>query len=90
MNNNRIEWIDIIKAICIFAVLYNHQPFAQNWIRVEFFFLVGFFFCSGFTFKDDYSIKYRMVRIADSLIIPYFLLSLVTFFLYAKKYHRDN
>lgn len=81
----RINWIDTIKAICIFAVMYNHQPFSDNWLRVDYFFLVGFFFCSGLTFDMQKGLKYRLVRIADSLIIPYFLLSFISFFLYFNK-----
>ena len=79
----RICWIDVIKAICIFSVMYNHQPFAENWIRIDYFFLVGFFFCSGLTFNMNKGLKYRLVRIIDSLIIPYFLLTSLVFFLYA-------
>jgi len=83
MKNKRIYWIDVIKAICIFSVLYNHQLFSQNWIRIDYFFLVGFFFCSGVTFNIDKGILYRLVRIIDSLVIPYILLSSLMFFLFA-------
>lgn len=81
---NRIGWIDTIKAICMFAVMINHQPLAHDGLRVDYFFLVGFFFCSGLTYRVGRSLKYRLVRVADSLVIPYFLLSAVTFFLYLK------
>ena len=81
---NRIGWIDAIKAICMFAVMINHQPLAHDGLCVDYFFLVGFFFCSGLTYRAGRSLKYRLVRVVDSLVIPYFLLSAVTFFLYLK------
>lgn len=77
----RLFWIDAIKGICIFAVLLNHAGFSQAWFKVEYFFLVGFFFCSGYTFSLEKGLKSRMVRIVDSLLIPYFILSFVTYFL---------
>ena len=81
---NRIGWIDAIKAICMFTVMINHQPLAHDGLCVDYFFLVGFFFCSGLTYRAGRSLKYRLVRVVDSLVIPYFLLSAVTFFLYLK------
>lgn len=80
MNSNRIAWVDIAKAICIFSVMINHAQFSQEWLRVDYFFLVGFFFCSGYTFNIDKGLKYRLVRIADSLLIPYLVMAFIMWF----------
>ena len=77
----RLFWVDAIKGVCIFSVLLNHAGFSQAWFRVDYFFLVGFFFCSGYTFNLTKGLKSRIIRIIDSLIIPYFILSFVTHFL---------
>ena len=76
----RLFWVDAIKGVCIFAVLFNHAGFSQAWFRVDYFFLVGFFFCSGYTFNLTKGLKSRIIRIIDSLIIPYFILSFVMHF----------
>ena len=73
--SQRIEWIDNIKAICIFSVLMNHVAFPHDWFRVDFYFMVGFFFCSGYTFNETYSIRKRVAKIMDQLVIPYFVLT---------------
>ena len=80
MNKNRIIWVDVCKAICIFAVMINHAQFSQAWVRVDYFFLVGFFFCSGYTFNINNGLKHRLVRVIDSLIIPYLIMSFVMWF----------
>ena len=80
MNNKRIVWVDICKAICIFAVMINHAQFSQAWIRIDYFFLVGFFFCSGYTFNIKRGLKQRLVRVVDSLLIPYLIMSFVMWF----------
>lgn len=77
----RIDWVDTIKAICIFSVVINHSPFPQSLFHVDFYFLVGFFFCSGYVFRDEYSIRKRIAKLADSVIIPYLILTPVAYFL---------
>ena len=75
VKTERIEWIDTIKAICIFSVLMNHVAFPHDWFHVDFYFMVGFFFCSGYTFNETYSLKKRFAKILDQLIIPYMVLT---------------
>lgn len=51
---NRIEWIDVLKFICIFFVMCNHMdlesdvPLSTGYFP---FFLLGFFFASGYVYK---------------------------------------
>lgn len=76
----RIAWVDIVKAICIFFVLYSHTAFSKEWFRQDYFFLVGFLFCSGYTFNLNNGLKNRLVRIMDSLVIPYLIFGFIMFF----------
>lgn len=52
---NRIEWIDVLKFICIFFVMCNHMdeagdvPLSTGYYP---FFLLGFFFASGYVYKS--------------------------------------
>lgn len=50
----RVEWIDVLKFICIFFVIHHHTD-ASYGVNVTMgyfpFFLIGFFFASGYVYK---------------------------------------
>lgn len=50
---SRVEWIDVLKFICIFFVMCSHTNGASATIAVGYtpFFLLGFFFASGYVYK---------------------------------------
>ena len=64
----------------MFFVIYSHIPSVNIWRFHDYFFLVGFIFCSGYTFSVKNGLKFRFIRIADSLIIPYFFFGFVMYF----------
>lgn len=49
---SRVEWVDVLKFICIFFVMCSHTD-ASGDLSVGFFpfFLIGFFFASGYVYK---------------------------------------
>lgn len=54
----RIEWIDVLKCICMFFVMVSHvsskQKIAQDLEKFYLpFFLTGFLFASGYTYRFE-------------------------------------
>lgn len=85
ISKKRILWIDYAKFICICAVVLAHQTDRISWVNfISVFALPTFFFLSGllFSFKkfDSYN-KFLKKRIKQ-LVVPYFLLNLITYALW--------
>ncbi|MGK6353286.1 acyltransferase family protein [Parapedobacter sp. DT-150] len=81
----RILWIDYAKFICICSVVAAHQTDRLAWTNfISAFALPTFFFLSGFLFSfkkfDSYS-KFLKARV-NQLVVPYFLLNLITYTLW--------
>lgn len=71
----RIEWIDIIKGICILFVMLSHSnPPAVYRHFFTPFFLTMFFFVSGYTFSTKNSFKEFLTCKIKHLVIPLFAL----------------
>ncbi len=83
---NRIIWIDTLKCIGIFFVVLAHNTVSQknmdnlsNWIYS--FHMPLFFFISGFLFNPEKygGLKNIIMRKARTLLVPYFIFSLITY-----------
>ena len=73
----RIEWIDMVKFICMFCVMINHLDcHSQNLYNFYYpFYLAGFFFCSGYCYKPLESFKDLIKKKAKQLLLPWFIYS---------------
>ena len=84
--NTRIEWIDLYRGMLIFLVCLGHRNSTNNavlqWLYS--FHLPAFFFISGYLIKDKHYINNLygyLKRIANRLIVPYFLLGIIYIFI---------
>ena len=81
MKNERFDYIDIIKGICIIIMVILHSGSGFN----KFFNLFNmstFFICSGYCYNDQYSkskdeIVVFFIRKLNGLYIPYVICNLV-------------
>ncbi len=76
MTNNRISWVDTLKAIGILSVILGHiqTPFTAfifSWHMPLFFFIAGFFI------KYDISSREFITKDFKRLMIPYFIFSIL-------------
>lgn len=82
----RIEWLDMAKGygiiVTIFAHLmlntlleYSNYMYVARWIYT--FNVPLFFFLSGYTFNNKYKFKELIKKKTKSLLIPYFIYSLI-------------
>jgi len=85
--SNRIEWLDIAKGIGIIFVIFAHvttiSPALLNYIYS--FHMPLFFFISGYLFSNA---KYKTLKSfakkkAQTLIVPYFIFSIISFIYWA-------
>ncbi len=85
--NNRLRHVDIARGIAILLVVFGHnwlvclswQEKGKLWESLYSFHLPLFFFLSGVLFKPERGLNYLVIRKADSLLKPYFVvLALIT------------
>ena len=81
--NKRIDWIDIIKYICIIFVFFNHTVFNNDFFQSFYynFFLFGFFFASGYTYKNNSSFYPFIVKKAKTLLVPWLVFGIANLLL---------
>lgn len=85
--NNRILFLDVLKALGIFFVFLGHAPGLNNDLKIYIysFHMPLFFFMAGMFFKSDYITagfkKYFIKKIKERLI-PYFFFGLITYFIW--------
>jgi fucose 4-O-acetylase-like acetyltransferase len=85
--SKRIEWLDIAKGIGILFVIFAHvitiSPALLNYIYS--FHMPLFFFISGYLFSDAKykTIKSFAIKKAQTLLIPYFIFSAVSYLYWA-------
>ncbi len=81
--NNRIEWIDTVKYICIMFVMLTHLESCTEELRTFFnpFFLMLFFFCSGYVYKNNRSFKAFILKKIRQLFVPWLVFSCLNIFL---------
>jgi acyltransferase 3 len=77
VNTKRIEWIDIIKYICIVMVILSHlESVTEVWNKFFTpFFLTGFFFASGYVYKHKNGFKVFLYKKIRQLLVPWFVFS---------------
>lgn len=90
-NSQRIQWIDNAKGIMLLLVVmyhaYSSSPVLQyvaDWVMPCFFFISGLLF----RMKNE-SIKDTFVHRTKTLLVPYFLLSVLFVFLNPNNYYGD-
>jgi len=79
----RIKWIDIAKAIGISFVVMGHLQNPENINTFIYsFHMPLFFFLSGLTFKDGQIFKDYLTKKIRTIVIPYFLYAILTYFVW--------
>ena len=76
---NRIEWVDIVKFVCIIMVIIAHLE-ARTEVWVAFFtpfFLPAFFFTAGYVYKPGSSFKNFMYKKFRQLFVPWLIFSVL-------------
>lgn len=85
MDPGRIKWIDIAKGMAILFVMVGHLG-TKDWTYVIYAFHVPlWFWLSGITFdRDKYeNLGHLIVKKIKSLIIPYWVIAVITYLLWA-------
>lgn len=86
MENNRIIWIDILRGICMLAILLDHTEIyytGTNIISYNLYVvnsLVIFFFISGYLFykeNEEFCIKKKIKSIIRTILFPYFVFTTI-------------
>ena len=79
IKNNRIEWVDIAKTICIVCVIATHCTYCNDKLRIIFhpFFLTLFFFLSGYLFNEKYSFKETITKKFRTLFVPWLIFGVI-------------
>lgn len=73
----RIEWVDVLKFICIICVYLSHISITPQSLLSFFspFFLSAFFFVSGYTHNNTRTFSHFIVRKIKTLLLPWFIYS---------------
>ena len=93
----RVTWIDAMRGVCMFMVILYHSgaPVEYDKFLIPFF-LSGFFFLSGYLFYTPgsrWDWKHKLIRVSETLLIPYLLYWTLTYFVkafYYDVYLHDN
>ncbi|GAO29189.1 acyltransferase family protein [Geofilum rubicundum] len=78
----RIEFIDQLKALSIFLIVYGHNDYTSDFSEyLSSFRLPLFFILSGFVRKDKSTLDFGafIQKLGRRLLLPYFLLSLLLY-----------
>ena len=72
-----IEWVDIVKYVCIIMVMLSHLETRTEVWRAFYtpFFLTAFFFTAGYVYKPKGSFKEFMFKKFRQLFIPWLFFS---------------
>ena len=94
MSVKRIEWVDVVKYICIMFVMMHHLESTTEYLGYFYlpFALPGFFFVSGYVSRKGDSFKTHLLKKAKGLLWPWFLFSNISILLslvMSFKGHRD-
>lgn len=70
--DKRIEWLDVIKCICMFFIMMGHFNFFPPKLKTlsSAFALTGFLFCSGYTFHLEKNIIKFIKKRSRQILIP--------------------
>ena len=80
MSERRLIWIDLVRGFCMLAILIHHtEMYYVGKAIIDYRLYVDnalciFFFISGYLFykESNFNIKYKLIAIFKSIIIPYF------------------
>jgi fucose 4-O-acetylase-like acetyltransferase len=77
-DDNRIQWIDNAKGLCMFLVILVHSGYMPDIYKylLEPFFLTTFFFISGYLFhnpKKEFNFKLKILKILETILFPYLI-----------------
>lgn len=94
MSSKRIEWLDVVKYVCIMFVMMHHLESTTEYLSgfLVPFALPGFFFVSGYVSRKGESFKTHLLKKAKGLLWPWFLFSNINILLslaMSLKGHRD-
>ena len=73
----RVQWIDILKYICIMFVMATHLESNTTFVYIfnKPFFLTGFFFAAGYVYRHKDSFGIFMKKKVKGLLWPWFFFS---------------
>lgn len=76
--NKRIEWVDIVKYVCIIMVMLSHlETRSEIWsVFYSPFFLTAFFFTAGYVYKQRGSFKEFLHKKIRQLFVPWLVFSI--------------
>lgn len=89
---NRILWIDTLKALGIFFIILGHigEGAGKLYSFVYLFHVPLFFFLSGIFHKNSESIFLFIIKKFRTLIIPYFVFSIVAIAVFFLRFPNSN
>jgi len=91
VQNNRIDFIDFLKAIGILLMIAAHIPFADGFVHyVHAFHMPLFFGISGFLYNPEAGGIGKLLRRIKKLLIPYFTFSFIGYFLWILETKPQN
>lgn len=86
----RYDWLDIIKGICMYAVILFHLDGPEFYDRILTpFFLCGFFYCGGYTFRSGKKFNSFFLKKLKTLFLPVILFGIVNMLLSYLWYGTD-
>lgn len=76
--NKRIEWVDIVKYVCIIMVMLSHlETRTEVWSAFYSpFFLTAFFFTAGYVYKPKGDFREFIYKKIRQLFIPWLVFSI--------------
>ncbi len=78
----RVEWIDVMKYICMMFIMYSHTDFNTEVMELFYrpFFLFGFFFASGYVYENKDRFSVFIKKKIRGILIPWLLYGLLLIF----------
>lgn len=76
-HGKRIEWVDVVKYVCIIMVMLSHLETQTDIWRAFYtpFFLTAFFFTAGYVYKPKGSFKEFLYSKFRQLFVPWLVFS---------------
>lgn len=77
MSGKRIEWVDIVKYVCIIFVMVHHLEGESEVLYTFYasFFLKAFFFTAGYVYHHTNNFKEFFTKKVKGLLVPWFIFS---------------
>ena len=77
ISKKRIEWVDVVKFICIIFVMVSHLELKTEILETFYlpFFLMGFFFVSGYVYRHRDSFSIFIAKKAKTILLPWAIFS---------------